>query len=149
MLQFIKLQQQYHSVTRCQSIFSCVICIKTCFYRLSNVITEQCFHWVCSFSSGGFLAVARVRVVRRNRGVDGCQPNSSHLKPLDFNSGIILKERLYSNYSNTVIDISNIFHNQCHQFNWQNLEVQRITPSLRVEALLRAEGSHFQHILYT
>jgi len=93
--------------------------------------------------------VDRVRVFKQNRGVDGCQPHSSHLNPLDFNLGVILKERLYRNYSKIDIDISNIIHNQCHQLNWKNLEVQGITCSLRVEALLRAEGSHFQHILYT
>ena len=55
---------------------------KICFYRLSNVTTEQCSQWVCSFSWGGIsLAVARVRVFRRNHGVDGCQYRwSSHLK---------------------------------------------------------------------
>ena len=39
------------------------------FYRLSNVIREQCFQWVYSYTEVGFLAVARVRVVRGNRGI--------------------------------------------------------------------------------
>jgi len=86
------------------------------------VITEQCFHWMCSFSWGGFfLAVARV--VWRNRHVDGCQSRwSSIVYHLFFTWGVCGLRRC--RYATQLVEILvvlsrlgvvwDFFHYHCH-----------------------------------
>jgi len=57
-------------------------------------MTEPCFHLVCSFSRGGFLAGAAFAEVRQNRGVDGYQPRCSSIFYRLFLGGGVSVEKL-------------------------------------------------------